>query len=64
MARIIVTADPGERDDEAVVFEERVYPVHLASDHSAAQLIERLAWAVGDAERSERAARRSVRQPV
>lgn len=60
MARIIVTADPSEGDGAPVVFEERVYPVHLASDHSAAQLIERLAWAVGDAERSERAAHESV----
>jgi hypothetical protein len=51
MARIIVTVDSSERSDAPVVLEERVYPVHLASDHSAAQLIERLAWAVGDAER-------------
>ncbi|HLM86908.1 MAG TPA: hypothetical protein VK272_12040 [Solirubrobacteraceae bacterium] len=50
MARIIVTADPSERSDAPVVLEERVYPVHLDSDHSAAQLIERLAWAVRDAE--------------
>jgi len=52
MARIIVTADPCEHDAAAVVLEERVYPVHLASDHAAAQLIERLAWAVSDAERT------------
>jgi hypothetical protein len=56
MARIIVTADPGERQDAPIVLEERVYPVHLDSDHAAAQLIERLAWAVGDAERRQRAA--------
>ncbi len=56
MARIIVTADANEPDGP-VVLEERVYSVHLASDHSAAQLIERLAWAVGDAERTERSAR-------
>ncbi len=56
MARIIVTADSSERHDAPVVLEERVYPVHLASDHSAAQLIERLAWAVSDAERAERTA--------
>jgi hypothetical protein len=37
-----------------------VYPVHLASDHSAAQLIERLAWAVGDAERTRQAAERAA----
>jgi hypothetical protein len=50
MARIIVTADATERTDAPVMLEERVYPVHLASDHAAAQLIERLAWAIGDAE--------------
>jgi hypothetical protein len=50
MARIIVTADPGELQDTPIVLEERVYPVHLASDHSAAQLMQRLVWAVGDAE--------------
>jgi hypothetical protein len=59
MARIIVTADASERRDAPVVLEERVYPVHLASDHSAAQLIERLAWAVSDAERAERTAPRA-----
>jgi hypothetical protein len=53
MARIIVMADSSERQDAPVVLEERVYPVHLASDHSAAQLIERLTWAVGDAEREQ-----------
>lgn len=50
MARIIVTADPSEHSDAPVMLEERVYPVHLASDHSAAQLVQRLAWAIGDAE--------------
>jgi hypothetical protein len=60
MARIIVTADSSEQRDARVVLEERVYPVHLASDHSAAQLIERLAWAVSDAERAERTAGRAA----
>jgi hypothetical protein len=56
MARIIVTTDqPGqeERDGRPVLLEERVYPVHLATDHAASQLMERLAWAVGDAESAE-----------
>jgi hypothetical protein len=57
MARIIVTADSSESHGTPVVLEERVYPVHLASDHAAAQLIERLAWAVGDAERLQGAER-------
>jgi hypothetical protein len=55
MARIIVTTDQAERRDGPVLLEERVYPVHLSSDHSAAQLMERLAWAISDAERTEQA---------
>ncbi len=57
MARIIVTTDQSERHDTPVLLEERVYPVHLASDHAAAQLMERLAWAIGDAESTERSQR-------
>ncbi len=57
MARIIVTTDQAQRPDAPVLLEERVYPVHLASDHAAAQLMERLAWAIGDAEGAERAER-------
>jgi hypothetical protein len=54
MARIIVTTDHTERSDTPVLLEERVYPVHIASDHAAAQLMERLAWAISDAEKTER----------
>ena len=54
MARIIVTTDPTERGDAPVLLEERVYPVHVATDHAAAQLMERLGWAIADAEKSER----------
>ncbi len=50
MARIIVTADPSGQGDAPVLLEERVYPVHVASEHSAAQLVERLGWAINDAE--------------
>jgi hypothetical protein len=56
MARIIVTTDRTEQPDGAVLLDERVYPVHLASDHAATQLIERLAWAISDAERREQPA--------
>jgi hypothetical protein len=62
MARIIVTTDPIDQrrapvrlDEASVLLDERVDPVHLCSDHAAEQLIERLAWAVNDAERAERA---------
>ena len=50
MPRIIVTTDPNERRDSPVLLDERVYSLHLCDDHAAEQLIERLAWAVSDAE--------------
>ena len=53
MARIIVTTDPTGQHDEPVLLEERVYPVHLDDGHAASQLIERLAWAVTDAEQAQ-----------
>lgn len=66
MARIIVTTDaPAQRrtpalaDEAPVLLDEQVDPVHLGTNHAAEQLIQRLAWAVHDAEdvqRSERAA--------
>jgi len=55
MARIIVTTDPGDRPDGPVLLDEFVCPDHLSDDHSAAQLLERLGWAVTDAEHAERA---------
>jgi hypothetical protein len=53
MARIIVTADPTQADDPPVLFEESVSSVHLSTGHAAAQLVERLAWAIADAEDAE-----------
>ena len=55
MPRIIVTTDPTEQRDAPVLLEERVCSAHLASDHSAAQLIQRLGWAITDAENTQRA---------
>jgi hypothetical protein len=57
MARIIVTTDPSEQRDAPILLEESVYSVHLDNDHAAAQLIERLGWAITDAENAERAER-------
>jgi hypothetical protein len=59
MARIIVTADselhrPAPSSDEQVLLDERVTSIHLSDGHAAEQLIERLAWAVTDAEAAER----------
>ena len=57
MARIIVTTENGERADAPILLDERVCSDHLSNDHSAAQLVERLGWAIDDAERTERAER-------
>jgi len=56
MPRVIVTTDPSELPEEApVLLDERVHSVHLSTGHAAAQLVERLAWAISDAEDAERA---------
>ena len=50
MARIIVTADTRGSDEQRILLDERVCPAHMSDEHSAAQLLERLGWAVTDAE--------------
>ncbi len=54
MARIIVMADRIGRDTAPVLLDESVQPVHLSTGHAANQLIERLGWAISDAEEAER----------
>ena len=55
MPQIIVTADHGAAFGEgAVMFRERVSVADFESDHFAMQLVERLGWAVGDADEVER----------
>lgn len=64
MARIIVRT---ERSSGEVVLDERVGPEHLSTEHSAAQLIERLRWAVHDAETAHAdgdATREAARDPA
>jgi hypothetical protein len=56
MPRIIVTTDPSDltpRPDTPVLFDEEVHSVHLSTGHAATQLVERLAWAISDAEAVE-----------
>ena len=51
MPRIIVTTDPSPSSGEASVWlDEHVHSQHLSTDHAAAQFVERLAWAISDAE--------------
>lgn len=54
MAKIIVTADHADEEHAPVLLEESVYAVHLSTGHAANQLIERLGWALRDAEEFER----------
>ena len=50
MAYITVTAGQPDGVKDAVTLTERVVPRDLESDHFSAQLIERLGWALVDAE--------------
>ncbi|HUA46137.1 MAG TPA: hypothetical protein VMA77_12980 [Solirubrobacteraceae bacterium] len=55
MPQIIVAADRGAAfGDGAVTFRERVNVADFESQHFASQLVERLGWAVEDADRVER----------
>ena len=54
MAKIIVKADD-QTGEAPVLLEESVCSVHLSTGHAANQLIERLSWALSDAEELERA---------
>jgi hypothetical protein len=53
MPRVIVTTNLPPAGDPDVLLDEHVSTVHLASNHAAGQLIERLSWAIHDAERAE-----------
>lgn len=52
MPRIIVVPDGGPRTHHKFL-DERVVGEHLDDRHSAEQFIERLAWAIQDAEEAE-----------
>jgi hypothetical protein len=54
MARIIVTTEQSERPDTQVLLDEWIYPDHLCDDQAAAELIERIGWAVTYADDVER----------
>jgi hypothetical protein len=50
MARILITAERRETREVPVLLDERVLPIHLTDGHAAEQLIERIGWAINDAE--------------
>jgi hypothetical protein len=53
MPTIIVRSNASTEHDTAIMLSEDVRPEHLASKHHAAQLIERVGWAVTDAQEVE-----------
>jgi hypothetical protein len=63
MPQIMVTADKlAEEGEPPIVFQERVSVSDLESEHFAAQLVERLRWAAGDAEEANRRSRHTAEQ--
>ena len=54
MPQIIVTADrASDGEQPAVMWRERITPADFESDHFQAQLVQRLGWAVVDADEEE-----------
>lgn len=53
MPRVLVTTDPTTSAGTSVLLDEQVQAVHLNDDHSAMQFIERVGWAISDAEAAE-----------
>jgi hypothetical protein len=53
MPEIIVRSNGSTEQDANVILHEDVQPEHLASDHHAVQLIERVGWAVNEAKDAE-----------
>jgi hypothetical protein len=54
MPRIIVMSEPNTDREGAITLDERVASSDLRSGHRSAELIERLGWAVHDADDVER----------
>jgi hypothetical protein len=60
MPQILVVADRENDRDSTVVYSERVSLSDLESDHFSGQLVERVGWAMSDADEMER---RGVKDP-
>ena len=64
MPRITVTTEtPAREGHPTVLLDEQVRSIHLDTGHAAAQLVERLAWAIVDAEQAETGADGPVSPP-
>jgi hypothetical protein len=49
----MVTTDPDQDEIPRTLMDEFVDPVHLESEHSADAFVERLGWAIVDAQKDE-----------
>jgi len=58
MPQILVEADRRDDSDNTAVYRERINLSDLESDHFSGQLVERVGWAVLDADKLEREGRR------
>jgi hypothetical protein len=54
VARILITTEPGRAPGGSVVFDERIVTSDLDSGHFASRLIERIGWALADADDVDR----------
>jgi hypothetical protein len=50
----MVITDHAQPGNVPALLDERVNSVHLSTDHAAMQFIERVGWAISDAEEAER----------
>jgi len=53
MPQILVVTDSAVQDASTVVYRERISTTDLESDHFSGQLVERVGWAVVDADQIE-----------
>jgi hypothetical protein len=61
MPQILVVTDSEAEDTGEVVYRERITATDLESDHFSGQLVERVGWAVRDANEVERRDHRGLR---
>ena len=54
MPRVIVMSESRTEREGVITLDERIASTDLRSDHHSAQLIERVGWAVHDADDAER----------
>jgi hypothetical protein len=53
MPQILIATDASEDGARTVVYRERIAPSDLESDHFSGQLVERVGWALLDADQIE-----------